>query len=130
MPKVDEIFAELYREVQDQAARAGLQVRAREGYRSLAGQVAAVARKGLFGQGGTAAAPGRSYHNYGFAVDVSLQPASSQAWARFGQVAEAVGFRWGGRFSTPEPWHLDFGNYLSIEEARQLFDRAYLVEVS
>lgn len=130
MAKVDDIFSQLYSELQGEAARAGLRLRAKEGYRSIAAQVATVARRGLFGKGGTAAAPGRSYHNYGFAVDVSLQPASSQAWQTFGALAEAVGFRWGGRFSTPEPWHIDFGNYLSINEARQLFDRAYLVEVS
>lgn len=125
--RVDEIFAELYRELQEQAADAGLRVWAREGYRSIAGQVAAVARRGLFGKGGTAAPPGRSFHNYGFALDVGLQPTN---WPLFGQIAESVGFRWGGRFSTPEPWHIDFGHYLSIEQARQLFDRAYLVGVN
>ena len=38
----------------------------------------------------------------------------------------------GGRFTTgkKEPWHIDLGNFLNINEMRELFDRAYLVEVS
>ena len=110
----------------DEAARAGLAVSARDGYRTFQEQASVLKRRGQFGRGGTAAPVGRSYHNYGFALDVAITPAR---WDTFGAIAEGLGFRWGGRFSKREPWHIDLGSFLTIDEARDIFDRAYLREV-
>lgn len=126
MARVDELFAEVYNLLRSDLAQRGIQITAREGYRTLAGQAAAVRSRGLYTQGGFAAAPGKSFHNWGFALDVQISP---QRWDEFGEVAEGLGLRWGGRFKQPEPWHIDFGSLLSIDEARQIFDRAFLREV-
>lgn len=127
MARVDELFAELYEELQAELAARGIRVWLKEGYRSIVGQADVIRRRGLYTTGGYAAAPGKSTHNYAMGGDVGIQP---QNWAVFGDVAEGLGFRWGGRFKKkPEPWHIDLGNFLSIDEMRELFDRAYLVEV-
>lgn len=128
MARVDDLFAELYEVLKAELAARGIHVRLKEGYRSIVGQADVVRRRGLYTTGGYAAAPGKSTHNYAMGGDVDISP---KRWDVFGQVAEAVGFRWGGRFKKkPEPWHIDLGNFLSIDEMRELFDRAYLVEVS
>jgi peptidoglycan LD-endopeptidase CwlK len=61
----------------------------------------------------TNAKPGDSYHQYGLAVDVvpraykSLPDwnPSGPLWERIGQIGEAAGLTWGGRFSTPDKPH-------------------------
>jgi len=121
--RADEITAEFYAMLKDELAQHGIRVSPTSGWRSFAEQVAVFRRKGPK----LAAKPGKSFHNYGFALDVSIQP---QDWATFGRVAEGLGFRWGGRFSRPEPWHVDLGGFMSIDEARTLFDRAFLVGVN
>jgi len=129
MARVDDLFAELYEVLKAELAARGIRVRLKEGYRSIARQADVVRRRGLYTTGGFAAPPGKSTHNYAMGGDVEIWP---QRWDVFGEVAEAVGFRWGGRFTTgkKEPWHIDLGNFLNINEMRELFDRAYLVEVS
>lgn len=124
---VDEFFAESYAELVAAARRRGIRVTARDGYRSLATQAAVLRRRGAFGKGGTAAPVGRSYHNYGLALDVAIRPVR---WSEFGELAESLGFRWGGRFSTPEPWHIDLGDFFSIEEATEFFIPEFMQRIT
>ena len=56
-----------------------------------------------------AAPPGRSLHNFGHAFDLKTNHADSQEW--LGQVWEAWGGRWGGRFNDPN--HFDTGASIS-----------------
>ena len=60
---------------------------------------------------GKAAAPGKSWHNYGLAIDIALKNSSN--WARVGQIGMALGLRWGKYFINPqsERWHFDAGNW-------------------
>lgn len=49
---------------------------------------------------------GRSKHEIGFAYDAS-GPRTSDEWDVFGAEAEKLGLKWGGRFRTREPWHVE-----------------------
>jgi hypothetical protein len=81
------------------AARDGVTIGVTDSYRSYDAQVDVAARKGLYSQGGLAAAPGTSPHGWGLAVDLKLD-ATAQAWMR------ANGGRFGFVEDTPrEPWH-------------------------
>lgn len=118
----DELFVAVFELLRQRLRARGIRVTPTSGYRTLAEQLAVFKRKGPK----LAAKPGSSFHNWGFALDVSIAPVR---WDVFGAEAEAMGFRWGGRFSTPEPWHIDLGSMLDINAARTIFDRAYLREV-
>jgi RHS repeat-associated protein len=81
----------------------GLEVRIAHGTRSLAEQ-AELYREYLAGEGKLAAAPGRSAHNYGMAIDIAVIKGSSVVdkpamWARLGRLGESLGLRWGHSFS-------------------------------
>ncbi|WP_421732358.1 M15 family metallopeptidase [Cellulomonas sp.] len=81
------------------AAADGVTVGITDSYRSYEGQVDVAQRKGLYSQGGLAAAPGTSDHGWGMAVDLELGSAA-QAWMR------AHGAEHGFVEDTPrEPWH-------------------------
>ncbi|GAA4628803.1 M15 family metallopeptidase [Cellulomonas oligotrophica] len=80
----------------------GVDIGITDSYRTYETQVDLVRRKGLYSQGGLAAAPGTSDHGWGMAVDLDLD-AKAQAWMR--QNAGAYGFA----EDTPrEPWHWAF----------------------
>ncbi len=81
------------------AAAAGVNVGVADSYRSFDAQVDLARRKGLYSNGGLAAAPGTSNHGWGLAVDVDVD-ARGQAW--LGDNA----WRYGFAEDTPrEPWH-------------------------
>ncbi|WP_199422564.1 M15 family metallopeptidase [Actinotalea solisilvae] len=85
--------------LRDAAAADGVTIGMTDSYRTYASQVDLAERKGLYSQGGLAAAPGTSMHGWGMAVDLSLD-ARAQAWMR--EHAGAYGFV----EDTPrEPWH-------------------------
>ncbi len=91
--------AESFRAMTAAAAREGIDIGVTDSYRSFEAQVDLADRKGLYSQGGLAAAPGTSDHGWGRALDLDLD-ASAQAWMR----------RNAGQFGfvedTPrEPWH-------------------------
>lgn len=87
------------------------------------------------GQGGFAAAPGNSAHEYGIAIDVRCEragrvsrklnrqtsacfdrPNCNEHWKKIGEIGESVGLRWGIDFSSAkEAWHFDMYNFLSDE---------------
>ena len=61
----------------------------------------------------TNAAAGESYHNYGLALDfVPTDPAGRPKWddltgfQRIGEIAEELGFQWGGRWPAKDRPHL------------------------
>ncbi len=82
-----------------EAARAGVTIGVNDSYRSYEEQVAMAKSKGIYGQGGLAAVPGRSNHGWGISVDLELDN-NAQTWmkanaGRFGYVNDVAG----------EPWH-------------------------
>lgn len=84
------------------AKKAGVSISITDGYRTYDSQVRLADQKGLYSQGGLAAAPGTSEHGWGLAVDLGLD-ATSQAWMR--QHAKEYGFV----ENVPrEPWHWEF----------------------
>ena len=92
---------QLTRLIED-ARRSGVHIGITDSYGSYDAQVDLARRKGLYSQGGLAAAPGTSDHGWGMAVDLDLD-SKAQAWMR-GHAA-AYGFR----EDTPrEPWHWGF----------------------
>lgn len=68
-------------------------------YRDVPNQQRLAQEKGLYSEGGLAAAPGTSNHGWGLAIDLDLDP-SSQAWMK------ENGWRFGFVEDVPrEPWH-------------------------
>ncbi len=77
----------------------GVTIGITDSYRTYDTQVDLVRRKGLYSQGGLAAAPGTSDHGWGLAADLRLDD-RAQAWMR------ANAGRYGFAEDTPrEPWH-------------------------
>ncbi|MBO0901268.1 M15 family metallopeptidase [Cellulomonas sp. zg-ZUI222] len=89
---------QLTRMIADARAQ-GVTIGITDSYRTYDTQVDLVRRKGLYSQGGLAAAPGTSDHGWGLAADLRLD-ATAQAWMR------ANADRYGFAEDTPrEPWH-------------------------
>jgi LAS superfamily LD-carboxypeptidase LdcB len=89
-------------ELMADAKKAGVSISVTDAYRSYDDQVAVANSKGLYTQGGLAAAPGTSEHGWGLAVDLGLD-ATSQAWMK--QHAKEYGFV----DNVPrEAWHWEF----------------------
>ena len=91
--------AQSFRAMATEATLAGVKLEVNDSYRSYDEQVDVAKRKGLYSQGGLAAAPGTSTHGLGMSVDIELD-AKSRSWmqangGRFGFVADVKG----------EPWH-------------------------
>jgi LAS superfamily LD-carboxypeptidase LdcB len=88
--------------MRDAADAAGVSLGVTSSYRSYKEQVALAAEKGLYSQGGWAAAPGTSNHGWGVAVDLEVD-AAGLAWLR------ENGARYGFVEPVPrEPWHWEF----------------------
>ncbi len=84
------------------ARREGVEIGVTDSYRSLQGQEAVAAKKGLYAEGGLAATPGTSNHGWGVALDLDLDP-QAQQWMR------SNGARYGFVEDVPrEPWHWTF----------------------
>jgi peptidoglycan L-alanyl-D-glutamate endopeptidase CwlK len=80
----------------------GITIRVVSGLRSTAQQAALYANRAS--NRNPVAAPGTSLHEKGLAVDLSWSGGTS---AQVGAVGEALGLRWGGRFSRPDPGHFE-----------------------
>ena len=100
----------------DNCEAAGIPCDLVQGARSYAEQ------QKVYDQGRTApgpivsnAPPGDSYHNFGLAVDLVPRVYKSLPnwnptgpyWAQVGQIGEALGLTWGGRFSRPDKPHFE-----------------------
>jgi Putative peptidoglycan binding domain/D-alanyl-D-alanine carboxypeptidase len=98
--KLNPIAAKAYTEMVAAAAKDGIVWGITDSYRDIEVQKDLVARKGLYSQGGLAAAPGSSNHGWGSAVDLKVKRGSKEyRWLR----DNAANFG----FSTipREPWH-------------------------
>lgn len=90
---------ESFEQLRADATKDGVTIGITDSYRSYESQVEVAERKGLYTQGGLAAAPGTSQHGWGVALDLKLDP-QAQAWMRTN--ARHYGFV----EDTPrEPWH-------------------------
>jgi len=100
----------------DRCAAAGIPCEVAQGARSFSEQQA------IYDQGRTTpgsivtkARPGDSYHQYGLAFDVVPVAYKSLSdwnptgphWAAIGQIGEALGLTWGGRWVTPDKPHFE-----------------------
>lgn len=111
--------AEAFRRMAADGQASGVTLRVTDSYRSYDEQVDVARRKGLYSQGGLAAAPGTSTHGWGLSVDVDT---GGQAldWLRTNA----------GRYSfvedvPREPWHWTYKGRVSPSE-QVAFDRAGL----
>lgn len=91
--------ASAFRSMRADAARVGVQIGVSDSYRTFDQQVDVAQRKGLYSQGGLAAAPGTSDHGLGLSLDVDVD-GRGQEWLRTN----------GGRYGfvenvAREPWH-------------------------
>lgn len=94
--------AEAFTQLSAAAAADGVTIKVTDSYRTYDQQVDLARRKGLYSQGGLAAAPGTSDHGWGRSVDLGLD-ARAQQWMR------ANGPRYGFVEDVPrEPWHWTF----------------------
>lgn len=84
------------------AADAGVRLSVTDSYRSYTQQVDMARRKGLYSQGGLAAAPGTSEHGWGLSLDLGLD-ADALRWMR--AHAKDYGF---SENVAREPWHWTF----------------------
>lgn len=130
----DAIIARLHGSIQlgarDMLYRAdaeGIRLVITQGLRSLEEQ------ERLYAQGRTApgpvvtwARPGSSWHNYGLAIDVAPLnamgkphwPEDAALWTRIGEIGEAVGFEWGGRWERPDRPHFQHRGGLTLAAVR------------
>ena len=91
--------ARAFQQMEDAARSEGITFSVITSYRDLPTQERLAREKGLYSQGGLAAAPGTSNHGWGLSVDLDLNPAA-QEWMR------ANGWRYGFVEDVPrEPWH-------------------------
>ena len=87
------------------AARDGVSISITDSYRSYASQVDVADRKGLYSQGGLAAAPGTSDHGWGRSLDLGLD-STALSWMRahaadYGFVADTPRESWHWTYSPP-----------------------------
>lgn len=92
---------------------AGLDVRPYSGFRSFAEQKA-LHDAFVAGTGPKAAVPGHSYHNVRRAVDffcyrggAQVEDGGDPLYRRAGELAEACGLVWGGRWQNPDWDHVE-----------------------
>lgn len=91
--------AQAFQQMESAARADGVSFGVIASYRDFPSQQRIAQEKGLYSQGGLAAAPGTSNHGWGLSVDLDLNPAA-QEWMR------ANGPRFGFVEDVPrEPWH-------------------------
>jgi len=73
----------------------------------------------------TNARAGFSWHCYGLAADLCYaegelykEAGHTLTWAQIGELAEAHGLTWGGRFPKPDRPHVQWTNGLTLADAR------------
>lgn len=88
----------------------------------------------------TNAKPGDSYHQYNLALDVVPRAYKSlpnwnpegPLWERIGQIGEAAGLQWGGRWSKPDRPHFQFAGapLAELKEYWEKFKQIMPIEVT
>jgi hypothetical protein len=115
-PKAHEKFRKLIIDIEK---KTGWKVIITSSYRTFQHQIRLYAENSKNGK------PGKSFHNYGLAMDVNLEKDgrrvrkadSIKTWLDTGapQIAESQGFKWGGRFKTyHDPVHFDLSDYFNL----------------
>ena len=90
----------------------------------------------LYDSGQTTARAGNSFHNYGMAIDINAvkvgswlrMGSSKSSWEQSGipQIAENMGLRWGGNFSSfYDPVHFDLGNEYTLSSLKNRAEQLY-----
>ncbi len=116
--KLSQVAPELAARVRAMAATLsarGITIRVISGFRSYASQSALYAARAR--NPNPVAAPGTSKHESGNAVDLSVVGGT---WAQVGAAGEALGLRWGGRFSKPDPGHFELASGAARSDASML----------
>lgn len=99
------------------------------GHRTYADQDALYAKgRTAPGRKVTNARGGQSNHNFGLSMDVAifengtyLSGGSEWQYQRFGEIAEANGLEWGGRWTNPyDPAHVQIRHGYTMQELRDL----------
>lgn len=124
-PDVSVRVNRLYSDIRE---KLGLEPRVAQGLRTFEQQ------KKLYDQGRTEpgkivtnAKPGSSFHNFGCAVDTCFIgpdpfPADEKIWKRYGELAKAHGFVWGGDFhSIVDRPHIELSYGLTLSQVRALY---------
>ena len=127
--KNNDIISKLHPKVQDDFKKlinawyaAGFPMQINSGYRSFDKQTELKSNE--FNNLNPVADAGNSFHNYGLAIDVSLLKTDTYGnitgdiytqdvnpfWLEIGEIAERLGFRWGGRFNSFDPVHFEKTN--------------------
>ena len=92
----------------------GMRLRVTSGWRSIDEQDA------LYAQGRSPVSGGRSYHNYGLAIDVVAIHKNQAIWERdwtpIGKLGIKYGFEWGGNWRSPDRPHIQMPFGLSIDD--------------
>lgn len=91
--------ANAFLKMKNAASTAGISLSVNDSYRSYDEQVAMAKQKGIYGQGGLAAVPGKSNHGNGISLDIEMNSAN-QAWMK----ANASTYGWVNDVPG-EPWH-------------------------
>ena len=100
--EVEHATARAFLDMQEAAARDGIELEIWSGYRSHDRQAALYARWRA-GRGNRAARPGHSRHQSGHALDLVIHDADTLAWLN--RHARGFGFR---RTVAGEPWHWEY----------------------
>lgn len=122
-PKEADVFREFVDTVQ---RKTGWTVEIVSAYRSFAKQTQLYANQGGLSIGG-AAKPGRSFHQYGLAIDIKAKKdgkelrmkSSRSEWEASGipKIAKELNMRWGGTFANNwDPVHFDVSTRYKIDD--------------
>ena len=83
----------------------------------------------------TNARGGKSWHNFGLAIDFAFEQDGTQHptwstagsdiddWRLLGSMGEAIGFEWGGRFDLKDFGHFHYSGGHTMDRVRAAFDR-------
>lgn len=110
----------------NRARKEGLDVYLFEGFRSNAQQAQLIQS----GRGVTQAKPGRSFHNYGLAVDIVFYDskghpswAENHNWSKLGELGKEVGIEWGGNWKKiKDRPHFQYPPKASISNIKRIYE--------
>ena len=123
-------------EALEQCHREGLEVYLFEGFRSHARQQALYnqGRNDIPGRRVTNARPGKSWHQFGLAVDLVFKSNGVWKWSgdydAVGKIMEAHEFEWGRRWRTfPEDAHFQMRFGITLAKAQEIYVSGGIIAV-